>query len=208
MSNTSRIGVIDFGMGNLRSVLNGLAEIGADGELVSAPDRLADFERLILPGVGAFADAMTTLKETGLSHAVRDRAQAGTPLLGICLGMQLLCSTSDEGGWHEGLDLIPAAVVRFPDRDGLKVPHMGWNAIAWQKEHDLCRGIEEGGDVYFVHSYYVDCTSPDTVLSSSEYGTSFASAVARDNVMGTQFHPEKSQRTGLKMLENFAGMPC
>lgn len=208
MSSTARVGVIDFGMGNLRSVLNALSEIGVEGELVASPGRIADFERLILPGVGAFGDAMKALNETDLSDAVRARAQAGTPLLGICLGMQLICSTSEENGLHEGLGLIPALVVRFPDKDGFKVPHMGWNAIAWQREHDLGKGVDEGSDVYFVHSYFVECECTSDVLAESEHSTVFASAIARGNVMGTQFHPEKSQRPGLKMLENFVNLPC
>ena len=190
------------------SVLNALAEIGAQGELVCEPERLCDYGRLILPGVGAFGDAMKTLNETGLAQSVRDRAASGCPLFGICLGMQLICSTSQEDGLHQGLGLIPASVVRFPETAGFKVPHMGWNAISWQKEHALRQGVEDGCDVYFVHSYYVECEQAADVLAVCEHSRPFAAAIARDNVMGTQFHPEKSQRPGLKMLENFVELTC
>jgi glutamine amidotransferase len=200
--------VIDYGMGNLRSVLNALGEIGVPGELVSAPDRLATYPCLILPGVGAFAEAMQTLIQTGLSDAISQQVEAGTPLLGICLGMQLICEQSEEGGLHTGLGFVPAAVRRFPNREGLKVPHMGWNAITWRRDHPLAAGVGSGSDVYFVHSYYVDCADPSDVLAETEHGVPFASAVCRDNVIGLQFHPEKSQRSGLRMLANFAEMSC
>ena len=205
---TATIGVIDYGMGNLRSVLNALDEVGAPGELVAAPERLGDYPRLILPGVGAFADAMQTLSQSGLGAALAERVKAGTPVLGICLGMQLICERSEEDGDHIGLGFIPAAVRRFPDRAGIKVPHMGWNAVAWRREHSLAAGVDSGSDVYFVHSFYVDCADARDVLAETEHGLPFASAIARDNVMGLQFHPEKSQRPGLRLLANFAAAPC
>jgi imidazole glycerol-phosphate synthase subunit HisH len=202
------IGVVDYGMGNLRSVLNALDEIGVPGELVAAPQRLGDYSRLILPGVGAFADAMQTLSRSGLGQALAERVKVGTPLLGICLGMQLICERSEEDGDYVGLGFVAAAVRRFPEREGIKVPHMGWNAVAWRREHSLTAGVDSGTDVYFVHSFYVDCADRCDVLAETEHGIPFASAIARDNVMGLQFHPEKSQRPGLRLLANFAGMPC
>jgi glutamine amidotransferase len=204
----TRIGVIDYGIGNLRSVLNALDEIDVPGELVDRPEHLADYPYLILPGVGAFGDAMQTLSETGLGEALAERVKSGTPILGICLGMQLICDQSDEDGHHVGLGFIPAVVRRFPDRQGLKVPHMGWNAIEWRREHPLATGVYNGSDVYFVHSYYVDCADKGDVLAETEHGEPFASAICRNNVMGFQFHPEKSQRPGLRLLANFAGGSC
>lgn len=208
MRTAPSIGVIDYGMGNLRSVLNALDEVGAQGDLVSDPERLAEYDKLVLPGVGAFADAAAALHADGLDEALLEQARSGKSLLGICLGMQLVCETSLEDGEHSGLGLLPAVVRRFPDRDGLKVPHIGWNAIEWCCEHWLTREVAGGSDVYFVHSYFVDCADNGAVLAETEHGVRFTSAVARDNVLGLQFHPEKSQRPGLQLLANFAAGPC
>jgi glutamine amidotransferase len=189
-------------------VINAFDATGVQSKVVSEPARLADHSRLILPGVGAFGEAMRTLLESGLAEALATRVRAGTMVLGICLGMQLICEESDEGGRHSGLGFVRARVRRFPVKDGLKVPHMGWNAITWRRPHALAAGVDSGSDVYFVHSYYVDCARPTDVLAETYHGLSFASAICHENVMGLQFHPEKSQRPGLRLLANFAALPC
>jgi glutamine amidotransferase len=197
------IGVVDYGMGNLRSVMNAFAELGAAAELVTDPTRLNQFERVVLPGVGAFAQAIATLNESGMTAALDSFRRSGRPILGVCLGMQLMCSMSEEDGLHKGLNWIPARVVPFQrDRDH-KVPHMGWNALHLVRPDVLFDGVDEGSDVYFVHSYYVTAELESDVLASTDYGVPFASIIGRDNLYGMQFHPEKSQSIGLKLLENF-----
>ena len=201
------IAIIDYGVGNLFSLRSSLAAVGAQAVVTgdSAVIRAAD--KLILPGVGAFADAAALLRSTGLEKVVCQEAQSGKPLLGICLGMQLLFEESLEYGRHPGLGLIPGTVA--PIRDvipaGYKVPHIGWNALHFPKDrpvHPLFSQIREGGCVYFVHSYYgANCTS--SVIATAEYGPELTAAVARDNVMGVQFHPEKSGAVGLNILRAF-----
>lgn len=201
------IAIIDYGVGNLFSLRSSLAAVGAQAVVTgdSAVIRAAD--KLILPGVGAFADAAALLRSTGLDKVVCQEAQSGKPLLGICLGMQLLFEESLEYGRHPGLGLIPGTVA--PIRDvipaGYKVPHIGWNALHFPKDrpvHPLFSQIREGDCVYFVHSYYgADCA--DSVIASAEYGPELTAAVARDNVMGVQFHPEKSGAVGLNILRAF-----
>ncbi len=201
------LAIIDYGMGNLLSVANALAEIGHPGELVEDPDAVAGYDRVVLPGVGAFAEAIDHLRASGMAPALDSHVKAGKPLLGICLGMQLICRSSTEDGEHEGLGWVDAPVVGFPAGNGLKVPHMGWNSLHLEGEHPVFDGIESGNDVYFVHSYYVDPTAETMgapgVLATATHGVSFAAVVAVGNVVGMQFHPEKSQRVGLKLLENF-----
>lgn len=197
------LAIVDYGVGNLGSLMNAMAEIGAEAELVGDADALSGYDRVILPGVGAIAKAMETLRARGLDAALIERAHAGVPMLGVCLGMQLLCTRSFEDGEHEALGLIKADVVPFDRGNGLKVPHIGWNGIEPEKEHPLLRGVAPDADVYFVHSYYVVCRDPGDVLTSTDYGARFASMVARDNVVGAQFHPEKSQAAGLRILKNF-----
>lgn len=201
------IAIIDYGVGNLFSLRSSLAAVGAQAVVTgdSAVIRAAD--KLILPGVGAFADAAALLRSTGLDKVVCQEAQTGKPLLGICLGMQLLFEESLEYGRHPGLGLIPGTVA--PIRDvipaGYKVPHIGWNALHFPKDrsvHPLFSQIREGDCVYFVHSYYgADCA--DSVIATAEYGPELTAAVARDNVMGVQFHPEKSGAVGLNILRAF-----
>ncbi|MCC7209793.1 MAG: imidazole glycerol phosphate synthase subunit HisH [Anaerolineae bacterium] len=199
--------VIDSGVANLRSVVNALHHLGAQPHIAQTPADLDGASRIILPGVGAFEAGMAKLREGGFVGPIRAAAERGIPLLGICLGMQMLFEASEEMGEHEGLGLIPGRVVRFL-AGGPKVPHMGWN----QLEHTpggaaspLLQGIPSGWYAYFVHSYYAD-TPPEFALSCCEYGLAFPAVVARGNVYGAQFHPEKSQRTGLTLLSNFLGL--
>ena len=201
------IGVIDYGVGNLFSLASSLRYIGADVTVTGDPEALRRADRVVLPGVGAFADAAARLRETGLDQAVLEAARAGKPLLGICLGMQLLLEESLEYGRHSGLSLIPGTAV--PIREvipaGYKVPHIGWNALHFPKDKPaspLFRYIREGDCVYFVHSYYGAHCQADTI-ATAEYGPELTAAVGRDNVLGVQFHPEKSGSVGLNILRAF-----
>jgi glutamine amidotransferase len=205
---TRRITIIDYGMGNLRSVQKGFEKVGFDAEVTDDPRVAERADRLVLPGVGAFKDCMDNLRAGGFIDPIRQHIAAGRPFLGICLGLQLLFTESEEFGRHQGLDIIPGRVRRFPaDLQGagepLKVPHMGWNQIAVQRPAPIFAGLENGESVYFVHSYYVDPQDPAVVASTTDYGLTFCSSIWRDNVMATQFHPEKSQKVGLQILENF-----
>lgn len=202
------IAIVDYGMGNLRSVQKGLERVGFAAEVTRDPQRIADAPGVVLPGVGAFGACMDNLRAYGLIEPVRDVITCGTPFLGICLGMQLLFETSDEFGPVAGLGIFPGRVVRFPDSPDLKVPHMGWNQIRKRQDAPHLRGIDDGTFVYFVHSYYVAPNDPALVATSTEYGIEFASAVARENVFATQYHPEKSQAIGLRILENFGHIAC
>lgn len=197
------IAIVDYGMGNLRSVQNALIELGAESELVREPDQLAAYDRIILPGVGAFGEAIMTLRASGLDRALAGALEAGVPVLGICLGMQLMAKSSLEDGRHEGLGWVDADVLPFQPQPGLKIPHMGWNSLRFAKQSRLADGIADGADVYFVHSYHVACNDPADVLATSEYGQAFTAMFCRDNLYGAQFHPEKSQKIGLRVLENF-----
>lgn len=198
----SRIGIIDYGMGNLRSVMNAMEELGAECSLLDRPESLADFPRLILPGVGAFGDAMANLRARGLEKALQ--AVAGRiPILGICLGMQLMCKSSQEGGFNEGLGWIDAEVVPLPNGGDLKIPHMGWNDLQIRQPGPLLAGLAEDTDVYFVHSLQVVCRDPRDVAATCRYGVEFTAAFSRGPFHGTQFHPEKSQKAGLRILANF-----
>jgi len=203
-----RVAVVDYGMGNIRSVLNALSEVGSEGVLVSQAEQLESCRRVILPGVGAFGEAMTRLRASGMDAALNRVRQNGALVFGICLGMQLVCRSSDEGGGHAGLGSIDAEVKRFGGAAGLKVPHMGWNELRLTRDHYLTKGVDDAADVYFVHSYYVACEHEQDLLATSEYGVRFVSMLARDNVLGAQFHPEKSQQPGLRILANFANAPC
>ena len=200
------IAIIDYGMGNLRSVQKGLERVGYLAEVTRDPERIEAANGVVLPGVGAFGACMDNLRTYGLIDTVRRVITRGTPFLGICLGMQLLFEESEEFGPVPGLGIFPGRVVRFPETLGLKVPHMGWNQIRKQSEPRHLRGINDGVFVYFVHSYYVAPADASLTATTTEYGVEFTSAIARDNVFATQYHPEKSQTVGLKILENFGGI--
>ena len=198
------LAVIDYGAGNLRSVLHALRHLGAeDYHLVHDAKDLQGATRIILPGVGAFGAGMQQLHKQGLVEPLKAALQAGVPYLGICLGMQFLFAHSDEMGEHAGLDILPGYVTRFPERPGLKVPHMGWNKLDVVKSSPIFDGLAADSYTYFVHSYYCIAENRDDVTATVEYGDPFTVAVQRDNIYGVQFHPEKSQKTGLKLLANF-----
>jgi imidazole glycerol-phosphate synthase subunit HisH len=200
------IKIVDYGMGNLRSVQKAFEKIGADAQVVSSPADLKGTEKLVLPGVGAFRDAIAELKRTGLDRPVREHIAADKPFLGICLGLQLLFDVSYEDGQWEGLGVLPGKVVRFADQPDLKIPHMGWNSLEFAKPARIFEGVPEGSSVYFVHSYYVVPDDESGVAARTEHGTRFVSAVAKNNLFATQFHPEKSQSVGLRVLTNFASL--
>ncbi len=197
------IAIVDYGMGNLRSVQKGIERVGSAAEVTRDAGRIEAAAGVVLPGVGAFGACMGNLRAYDLVDTVRRVIERGTPFLGICLGMQLLFDESEEFGPVRGLGIFPGRVLRFADRPGLKVPHMGWNCIRKQQELPHLRGIDDGAFVYFVHSYYVVPADPALTATSTDYGIEFTSAIARDNVFATQYHPEKSQGVGLKILENF-----
>jgi glutamine amidotransferase len=201
------IGIIDYGMGNLRSVEKALNALGAQATIITEAGQLHDVDKLILPGVGAFGDAMRELNSRGMVKPLQDYAAQGRPLLGICLGMQAFFEESEEAPGVAGLGLLTGTVRRF-DLPNMKVPHMGWNQAVAREDSRLLSNLKDAGTgadptVYFVHSYYVCPTDSKAVAAVTEYGISFASAVELDNVMGTQFHPEKSQTAGLALLKNF-----
>lgn len=200
------IAVIDYGMGNLRSVQKGLERVGKDAVITSDPDVIRDAKALVLPGVGAFAACMNNLESYGLVDVVKDSIKKGKPFLGICVGMQLLFSECEEFGKSSGLDILKGRVVRFPEKVNgtrLKIPHMGWNNISFKKKPSLFKGLEDKSFVYFVHSYFPVPEDKGIIATTTEYGIEFASSVWKDNIFATQFHPEKSQTTGLSILKNF-----
>ena len=197
----NRIGIIDYGMGNLRSVQKAFAYLGVEAEVIQTPGEAAEASRLVLPGVGAFHDAMLRLRESGMDEAVLRAARDGKPLLGICLGMQLMFEASEENGWDEGLGLFPGVIRRLKGGNGLKIPHMGWNTI--RTKASMLFPEETTETVYFVHSYCAPDLTEDT-SASCKYGQVFTAAVSRGHVSATQFHPEKSGDTGLEMLRRFA----
>ncbi|GAB6157975.1 imidazole glycerol phosphate synthase subunit HisH [Desulfotomaculum varum] len=199
------IAVIDYGMGNLRSVQKALQRVGCQAEIVRDPAAVTAARAVVLPGVGAFRDAMANLQSAGMVEAIHRVVAAGTPFLGICLGLQLLFESSEEFGRHRGLGIFPGTVKRFPEGE-LKVPHMGWNQVTVTNASPLMEGIPDGSAFYFVHSYYVEPADPQLVIASTPYGLTFASVVGRQNVFGIQFHPEKSSTLGLRILENFGKM--
>lgn len=196
------IALVDSGVGNLRSVAKALAVVGADVVVTADADQILQAEKVALPGVGAFGDTMSGLAERGLLEVVNTVVARATPLLGICVGMQVLFETSREMGQHKGLGLLPGVVRRF-EPQGLKVPHTGWNQIEPQRDSPLLAGLPPGSYAYFNHSYYCDPAEPSDVLAVSEYGIPFAAAVQRGQLFGVQFHPEKSQEVGLAVLRNF-----
>ena len=196
------ITIIDYGMGNLRSVQKGFERVGYEAQIVSDPDGLADATSLVLPGVGAFGDAMVNLKQADLINPIVKSVSEGVPFLGICLGLQLLFSQSEELGSHRGLDILPGCVRRFPK--GQRVPQIGWNQIHIRHENPLLEGVPDGSFFYFVHSYYVEAERETDVIAMTDYEIDYCSIAGGSRLFGVQFHPEKSQDAGLRVLKNFA----
>jgi glutamine amidotransferase len=198
------IAIIDYQMGNLRSVQKGFEKVGHQATITCDPAVLARADKVVLPGVGAFGDAMAELKRRDLVEPIRQAVDSGKPFLGVCLGLQLLFDVGYENGRHEGLGIVPGEVVRFELPSEYKVPHMGWNQLSILRESPLLAGLESGVYCYFVHSYYVVPRDPAVIAAETSYSQPFCAAIWRDNLFATQFHPEKSQRDGLRMLKNFA----
>jgi glutamine amidotransferase len=198
--------IIDYGMGNLRSVQKAIEAIGHHAEITQDPDVVRRAGKVILPGVGAFAEAAAELKRTGLGEAFCEAVRAGKPCLGVCLGLQLLFDVSEEDGEHAGLGLLPGRVVRFESAPGLKIPHLGWNTLRIKRAAPIFAGLGGEPSVYFVHSYHAVAARTEDVAAEADYPAPFVAAVWRENLMATQFHPEKSQRVGLAMYANFAAL--
>ena len=199
----TKILIVDYGMANLRSVQKAFEKVGHAAEITSDPNRLPEADKLVLPGVGAFRDAIARLREADLAAPIVAHIRVGKPFFGICLGLQLLFTKSYEDGEYEGLNVFPGEVVRFPPAPGLKVPHMGWNQLRVRKPAPILRDLPSDASVYFVHSYYVKPKDASIVATETDYPTPFTSAIWHENVFATQYHPEKSQRVGLQMLKNF-----
>lgn len=203
------IAIVDYGMGNLRSVQKGFEKIGAEALVTSDPKTLLEADRIVLPGVGAFRDCMRNLEQGGFVEPLLKVIAEGRPFLGICVGMQLLFTDSVEFGLYSGLNVIPGHVLRFPDHmsvagERLPVPQMGWNQLSFKRNPPAFEGIKEGSNVYFVHSYYVKPDDDAVIATTTDYGIEFCSSIWKDNIIATQFHPEKSQDIGLRILKNFA----
>ena len=197
------IAMIDYDAGNIKSVEKALLLLGQEVEVTGDPERILKAEKVILPGVGAFGDAMENLKRAGLDEVIRRVAAKGTPFMGICLGLQLLFERSDEAPGVEGLGLLEGEILKIPDQEGLKIPHIGWNSLHLEHGGRLFRGIEEQSYVYFVHSYYLKAKDESIVKASTEYSTHIHASVEKGNIFGCQFHPEKSSEVGLRILKNF-----
>jgi glutamine amidotransferase len=205
------IAIIDYGMGNLRSVQKGFEKVGAEAVVTSDPNVLFQAKRVVLPGVGAFRDCMHNLEQGGFIEPLLKVIAGGKPFLGICVGMQMLFTDSIEFGLNQGLNVIPGHVLRFPGEmkhagEELKVPQMGWNQLSFKQRPTVFDGVPDGSNVYFVHSYYARPDDEAVIATTTDYGFEFCSSVWKDNVVATQFHPEKSQEVGLRILKNFAGM--
>ena len=198
------VGIIDYGAGNLRSVQKAVEYLGYDAVISKDREEILSCDRVILPGVGSFGDAMNNLNKFGLVPVIRQIADQKTPFLGICLGLQLLFESSEETPGVEGLGLLKGKIVKIPPAEGLKIPHMGWNSLHLQNDGRLFQGIPEQTYVYFVHSYYLQAEDPQIVKATTEYGVTIHASVEKDNIFACQFHPEKSSKYGLKILENFA----
>ena len=198
--------IIDYDAGNIKSVEKAVIALGGRAEVTADPEAIRKADKVILPGVGAFGDAMAHLRKTGLDEVIREVTGKGTPFLGICLGLQLLFERSDESPGAEGLGILPGEILRIPDCEGLKIPHMGWNSLHLENDGRLFAGIKEGTYVYFVHSYYLKAKDEKIVKASTEYSTHIHASVEKDNVFACQFHPEKSGDVGLKILKNFLNL--
>lgn len=199
------ITMIDYGLGNLRSVQKALEYVGASVQRTDDPALVRAAKKLVLPGVGAFGAGIAALHARGLANAIREAVGQGTPILGICLGMQFLFDESSEMGHHQGLGLLPGRVVRFP-QNGLPVPHMGWNQVQHDGTHPLLDGVPAGAYAYFVHSYHCQPANPADLIATTDYGQPIAAITGRGHILGIQFHPEKSQHTGLRILHNYHKM--
>ncbi len=197
------IAIIDYEMGNLRSVQKAVERVGHEAVITSDPAVLADANKIVLPGVGAFRDAIAALKERKLVEPIRAAIDGGKPFLGICLGLQLLFDKSYEDGEYEGLGIVPGEVVRFRVPRELKVPHMGWNQVSFANRPPVFEGVDDGAYYYFVHSYYVVPQDASVIATQTDYGKPFCSSIWRDNLYAVQFHPEKSQALGLALIANF-----
>jgi len=207
MSKSSkRIAVIDYGAGNLGSVVNALVKLGYRPTVTDSVSGLLKADAVFLPGVGAAGDTMKNLEASGMAEAVKKLVGMGRPLFAICVGLQVLLSATEEGGEYKCLDIIPGRVKKLPD--GLKIPHMGWNQVRQLKSHPIFTGIDDNTNFYFVHSYYADLQDREMVAGVTEYGIEFCSMVVRDNLFATQFHPEKSGEAGLTMYSNFLKIAC
>ena len=199
----SKIVIIDYGMGNLRNVQKGFEKIGFEATLTRSKKEIGRASAIVLPGVGAFKDCMENLEKYGLVDPLLQSIEKGKPYLGICLGLQILFSKSEEFGSHKGLDLIRGNVVKFKPNPEHKVPHMGWNTIEKKREVPMLQGVEDGDFFYFVHSYFVVPEEAQVISTFTTYGNPFVSSISKENLFATQFHPEKSQQKGLRLLENF-----
>ena len=197
------IAIIDYDAGNIKSVEKALLLLGQDVVITGDREEILKADKVVLPGVGAFGDAMDNLRRTGLDQVIREVTDRGTPFLGICLGLQLLFERSDEAPGVDGLGILEGELLRIPDKDGLKIPHMGWNSLHLENNGRLFRGIEEGSYVYFVHSYYLKAADERIVKASTEYSTHIHASVEKGNVFACQFHPEKSSDVGIQILRNF-----
>ena len=197
------IAIIDYDAGNIKSVEKALLLLGQKAVITGDREEILKADKVVLPGVGAFGDAMDNLRRTGLDQVIREVTDRGTPFLGICLGLQLLFERSDEAPGVDGLGILEGEILRIPDKDGLKIPHMGWNSLHLENNGRLFRGIEEGSYVYFVHSYYLKAADERIVKASTEYSTHIHASVEKGNVFACQFHPEKSSDVGIQILRNF-----
>lgn len=196
------IAILDYDAGNIKSVEKAMLLLGQDVTVTRKRETILKADKVILPGVGAFGDAMGKIRQYGLYEVIHEVVEQGTPFLGICLGLQLLFERSEESPGEEGLGILKGEILRIPDTPGLKIPHMGWNSLEYQNKSPLTEGLSGGEYVYFVHSYGAK-TAPENIVAVSDYGQPITAAVCRGHVFGTQFHPEKSGETGLKMLKNF-----
>lgn len=208
MHDKKTIAIVDYGMGNLHSVRNAIEQVGGNSVIVGEAKNLSAYGKIVLPGVGAFGQAIACLHKRGFVAALNERREAGAHILGICLGMQLMCSISEEDGLHEGLNWFSARVTRFLPQLGLSIPHMGWNSVKFMRDDPILAGQRSESDAYFVHSYHVHCNVPSDILGSTDFGIPFHSMIQRDNLRGVQFHPEKSQEFGLAIIRNYLGMSC
>ena len=197
------VAIIDYDAGNVKSVEKAVTALGKKAIVTGTPDEILSAEHVILPGVGAFGDAMKKLNQYGLVDTIRKVIEKKTPFLGICLGLQLLFESSEESPGVDGLGILPGKIVRIPEKDDLKIPHIGWNSLSYPNQGRLFQGVPEQSYVYFVHSYYLQADEPEIVKAVTEYGTTIHASVEKDNIFACQFHPEKSSEVGMTILKNF-----